>query len=144
MQFNLCWYLSSHFIRRIYMIPKELYYTKDHEWTRIEGKIAIIGITDYAQDSLGEITFAELPSIGKQFSQHGQIAVVESSKAASDVYSPLAGKVIEVNSVLATKPELINQSCYGDGWLCKIEVSEPAGVKNLMNASQYEEYIKGL
>jgi glycine cleavage system H protein len=126
------------------MVPQNLYYTKDHEWARINGDTAVIGITDYAQQSLGEITFIELPAVKKQVKVHDIVAVVESSKAASDVYSPLAGSVLEVNSELGTKPELINQDCYKTGWICKIKISEPAGMKNLLNSVQYEEYLKSL
>lgn len=123
------------------MAPENLLYTKDHEWAEIKGDVAIIGITDYAQHSLGEITFVELPVAGKQLNVHDVAAVVESSKAASDVYSPLKGQVAQVNDELSSKPELINQDCYKTGWLCKLKVSKP-DTKHLMNASQYEEYLK--
>jgi len=123
------------------MAPENLLYTKDHEWAEIKGDVAIIGITDYAQHSLGEITFVELPVAGKQLNVHDVAAVVESSKAASDVYSPLKGQVAQVNDELSSKPELINQDCYKTGWLCKLKVAAP-DTKHLMNASQYEEYLK--
>ncbi|MFA5291422.1 MAG: glycine cleavage system protein GcvH [Phycisphaerae bacterium] len=123
------------------MAPENLFYTKDHEWAEINGDVATIGITDYAQHSLGEITFVELPAIKKQVKAHDVLAVVESSKAASDVYSPLAGEVVQVNDELSSKPELINQDCFKTGWICKLKVSKP-DTKNLMNASQYEEYLK--
>ena len=126
------------------MIPKNLYYTKDHEWAQINGDTATVGITDYAQHSLGEITFVELPAVKKQLKIHDIVAVVESSKAASDVYSPLAGQVTEVNSELETKPELINQDCYKAGWICKIKIFDLAGTKNLLNAAAYEEYLKSI
>jgi glycine cleavage system H protein len=126
------------------MIPEKLYYTKDHEWAKIEGDSAVVGITDHAQESLGEVTFVELPAVGKSIVQHGQIGTVESSKAASDIYSPVAGTVTQVNEKLESEPELINKDCYGAGWICKMTVSEPAGFKNLMNAKQYDEYLKGL
>jgi glycine cleavage system H protein len=125
------------------MIPQNLYYTKDHEWAQINGDTATIGITDYAQQSLGEITFIELPAVKKQVKVHDIAAVVESSKAASDVYSPLAGTVLEVNSELGTKPELINQDCYKAGWICKIKIAQP-DTKHLMSAAQYDEYLKSL
>jgi glycine cleavage system H protein len=123
------------------MIPKDLFYTKDHEWAEIKDDVATIGITDYAQHSLGEITFVELPAVKKQLKVHDIVAVVESSKAASDVYSPIAGQVIAINDELSSKPEEINQDCYNDGWICKLKVSKP-DTKHLMNASQYEKYLK--
>jgi glycine cleavage system H protein len=126
------------------MIPKGLLYTKDHEWAKIEGDIAIIGITDHAQNQLGELTFVELPDVGKEIKQKGELAVVESSKAASDVYSPVTGKVTEVNAALQSKPEIVNDDCYGAGWICKIQVTDKATTKNLMDTAQYEEYLKGL
>ena len=126
------------------MVVKGLLYTKDHEWAKIEGDIVIIGITDHAQNQLGELTFVELPDVGKEVKQKGELAVVESSKAASDVYSPVTGKVIEVNKALQTKPEIVNDECYGTGWICKIRVTDKATTENLMDAAQYEEYLKGL
>jgi glycine cleavage system H protein len=126
------------------MIPENLYYTKDHEWAKIESDSAVVGITDHAQEALGEVTFVELPQVGKSLVQHGQIGSVESSKAASDIYSPLAGTVTAANEKLESEPELINKDCYGAGWICKMKVSDAAGVKNLMNAKQYSEYIEGL
>jgi glycine cleavage system H protein len=125
------------------MAPANLFYTKDHEWAEIKGDTAIIGISDHAQHSLGEITFVELPAMKKKLNVHDVTAVVESSKAASDVYSPLAGEVAEVNEELSSKPELINQDCYNAGWLCKLKVSNP-DTKHLMNAAQYEEYLKSI
>lgn len=124
------------------MVPENLYYTKDHEWAQIEGEVATIGITDYAQQSLGEVTFVELPSAEKQVKVHDTLAAVESSKAASDVYSPLAGEVTDVNDALSSQPELINQDCYKSGWICKIKITQPNEAKSLMNAATYEEYLK--
>ncbi len=123
------------------MTPANLFYTKDHEWAEINGSTATIGITDYAQHSLGEITFVELPAMNKKFNVHDALAVVESSKAASDVYSPLAGEVSAVNEELSSKPELINQDCFKAGWICKLKIASP-DTKHLMNAAQYEEYLK--
>jgi glycine cleavage system H protein len=125
------------------MVPKDLLYTKDHEWAEIKDNVATIGITDYAQHSLGEITFVELPAVKKQLKVHDIISVVESSKAASDVYSPVAGHVIAINDELSSKPEEINQDCYNAGWICKLKVTKP-DTKNLMNAAQYEEYLKSI
>jgi glycine cleavage system H protein len=126
------------------MVPEGLLYTKDHEWAKVEGKAATIGISDYAQEQLGELVFVELPKVGGEFAQSKELAVVESSKAASDVYAPVAGKVTLVNIQLESKPELINQDCYGAGWICKMEVTDEAALKNLMDSKQYEEYVKGL
>jgi glycine cleavage system H protein len=126
------------------MVVKGLLYTKDHEWARVDGDIAAVGITDHAQNQLGELTFVELPEVGNEVKQKGELGVVESSKAASDVYSPVAGKVIEVNTELETSPELINKDCYGGGWICKVWITDKATTKNLMDAKQYEEYLKGL
>jgi glycine cleavage system H protein len=126
------------------MVVKGLLYTQEHEWAKMEGDIATIGITDHAQNQLGELTFVELPDVGKEVRQKGELGVVESSKAASDVYSPVTGKVTEVNKALESKPELINGDCYGAGWICKMRITDKASIKNLMDAGQYEEYLKGL
>ncbi len=126
------------------MAVEGLLYTKDHEWAKIEADIATVGITDYAQLMLGELVFVELPAIGKEFAGHDELAVVESTKAASDVYSPVAGKVTEVNSELESKPELINQDCYNAGWICKLQITDTKSVEKLMDSKQYEEYISKL
>lgn len=126
------------------MVVEGLFYTKEHEWVKIEGETAIMGITDYAQEQLGEITFVELPTTDKEFELHDELAVVESSKAASDIYSPAAGKVIEVNAALESEPELINQDCYNSGWICKLAITDRKSAEDLMDAKQYEEYLKGL
>ena len=125
------------------MVPEKLYYTQEHEWAKIDGAIATVGITEHAQESLGEVTYVELPKIGQTLLQHGILGAVESSKAASDIYSPAAGTVTEVNEKLSSEPELINEDCYGRGWICKIRVSEPGALKNLMDAKKYEDYLKG-
>ena len=126
------------------MIAEGLLYTKDHEWAKIEGNTATVGITDYAQQMLGEITYVELPAVGKEFRSHDEMAVVESSKSAGDVYSPVTGTVSEVNTALESKPELVNDDCYGSGWLCKLTITDTKSIENLMNTKQYEEYLKGL
>jgi glycine cleavage system H protein len=105
--------------------------------------MAIIGITDYAQEMLGEITYVELPKLDKEVEAGDDLAVVESSKAASDVYAPVAGRVVEVNPELETRPELINEDCYDTGWICRMETSKNAA-SGLMSASEYEEFLKGL
>ncbi len=126
------------------MVVEGLLYTRDHEWAKVEGKVATVGITDYAQQMLGEITFVELPSVDKEARPHDEIGMVESSKSASDVYSPVAGKVIEVNSQLESRPELVNEACYEAGWICRIEITDEKPPAELMDAKQYEEYLKGL
>jgi glycine cleavage system H protein len=124
------------------MIVEGLLYTKQHEWTRVEGDIATIGITDYAQMMLGEIVFVELPTVGTEVRSDSEIAVVESTKAASDIFSPVTGKVTTVNSALESEPELINKDCYNSGWICKIEIADDTSLEALLNAEQYKQYVK--
>ncbi len=126
------------------MVIEGLLYTKNHEWARIDADVATIGITDYAQQMLGELVFVELPAIGKEFAGHDELAIVESTKAASDIYSPVAGKVIEVNGELESQPELINQDCYNAGWICKLQITDTKSVESLMDSKQYEEYLLNL
>ena len=125
------------------MVIEGLLYTKDHEWARIDADVATIGITDYAQQMLGELVFVELPDIGRECDGHDELAVVESTKAANDIYSPVAGKVIEVNDELESRPELINQDCYSAGWICKLQITDIKSVESLMDSKQYEEYLAG-
>lgn len=125
------------------MIVEGLLYTKQHEWARVEGDIATIGITDYAQMMLGEIIFVELPTVGTEVRSDSEIAVVESAKAASDIFSPVTGKVTAVNSALESEPELINKDCYNAGWICKIEIADDTSLEALLNAEQYKQYVKG-
>jgi glycine cleavage system H protein len=126
------------------MVVEGLLYTKEHEWAKVEGNTVTIGITDYAQEQLGEVTFVELPEVGKELEQNDELGVVESSKAASDIYSPVTGKVIEVNTELESSPELINEDCYKGGWLCKIELSDTGSLDSLMDEKKYEAYLKEL
>lgn len=125
------------------MIVEGLLYTKQHEWARVEGDIATIGITDYAQMMLGEIIFVELPAVGTEVRSDSEIAVVESTKAASDIFSPVTGKVTAVNSALESEPELINKDCYNAGWICKIKIADGTSLESLLNAEQYKQYVKG-
>ena len=125
-------------------IPSNLFYTKDHEWARIEDKIAYVGITDYAAHALGDITFVELPKINETLKQTGHCATVESVKAASDVYAPLSGKVLTVNTQLAMNPELINQSAYEQGYFFSMEFSNAAEKAALMDAASYQKYVEEL
>lgn len=117
--------------------PSELKYTKTHEWVRLEGDVAVVGITDFAQDALGDVVFVDLPQTGKAVEAGSAVAVVESVKTASDIYAPLSGEIIEVNSALSDKPELINQSPYAEGWLFKMKVN-PADVNGLLSAEEYQ------
>jgi glycine cleavage system H protein len=123
-------------------VPEGLLYTKEHEWTKIEGDTAIVGITDYAQHQLGDIVYVELVEVGKEVKQMERIGTVESVKAVSDIYSPLSGTVIEVNDSLKDNPELINQDPYGKGWMVKLKIRDISETKNLMKAGDYEKYVK--
>ncbi|MEG6522258.1 glycine cleavage system protein GcvH [Desulfotomaculum sp. 1211_IL3151] len=123
-------------------LQADLKYTKDHEWVKVEGNRAIIGITDYAQDSLGDIVFVELPSAGEAVEAAESFGVVESVKTASDLYSPVSGKVLEVNEGLADAPELVNQEPYGKGWMIIVELDNPAELDDLMNAEQYQSMVE--
>lgn len=125
-------------------IPENLLYTKEHEWVRIEGKNAVIGIDDYAQSSLGEVTYVEIPKAGSQLTQFKEFGTVESVKAASDVYAPLSGKIIKVNDEIVKSPEIINKSPYEKGWFIMIEVANESEKANLLPAPVYKEYLKGL
>ena len=122
-------------------VPGDLKYSKEHEWVRVDGKVAIIGITDHAQSQLGDIVFVELPKVGADAKFMKTVGVVESVKAASDIYSPLTGKVVAVNDALAKAPETINTDCYGSGWMVKIELSSPAELDGLMNGPAYQQFI---
>lgn len=126
------------------MVIEELLYTQEHEWAKVKGDTVTIGITHHAQEMLGEITFVELPAIGKEVKQKDELAVVESSKAASDVYSPVTGTVTEVNSNLESTPEQINQDCYDAGWICKLKITDTASIDSLMDSETYEEFLKSL
>ncbi len=124
-------------------IPEDLRYTKDHEWLRIEEEfIVVCGITDHAQEMLTDIVFVELPEVDLEISKGEQIAVVESVKAVSDVYSPVSGRIIEVNNELEDAPELINSSPYEDGWLFKIEIKDQNEIDELMDSDEYTEHVE--
>jgi glycine cleavage system H protein len=124
-------------------IPEELRYTENHEWARLEDDGSIrIGITDYAQDSLGDIVFVDLPDVGAAITAGGPFAEVESTKSVSDVYGPVSGSVQKVNELLADTPEIINQDPYGDGWFVLITPEEGASIDNLMDAAAYRTFIE--
>jgi len=120
-------------------VPNDLYYAKTHEWLRIDDNTATVGITDFAQNQLSDITFVELPDVGREVEAGDEVAVVESVKAASDIYSPVAGTVVEVNVDLEDSPDMINASPYDAGWLFKIELRKEEDVDNLMSAEEYAE-----
>lgn len=122
-------------------IPKELKYSKDHEWVKVEGNLVTIGISDYAQSQLGDVVFVELPEAGSELSAGAGMAVVESVKAVSDVYAPISGKVVESNDALADAPELINQEPYDGGWIAKIEITDMTELEKLLDSATYEELV---
>ena len=122
--------------------PDDLKYTKEHEWVRVKGSVATVGITNWAQDQLGEIVFVELPEEGEEIEKDDTFGVVESTKSVNDLYVPMSGSVVEVNDPILDSPEIINEDCYGEGWLIRIEVSNKEELGELMSAEQYEAYIK--
>lgn len=124
------------------MIPENLKYSKDHEWVKAAGKIATVGITHHAQDQLGDVVFVELPQVGAELKAAQDFGVVESVKTVSTLYSPVSGKVTEVNSALADTPEKVNASPYDEAWMIKVELADPGEVNNLLDAKQYGELIK--
>ena len=121
--------------------PEDLKYTKEHEWARVEGNRARVGITDYAQGELGDVVFVELPKVGTRLRQMQPFGVVESVKAVSDLFAPLSGEVVEVNQALAQRPELVNQDPYGEGWMIVLALAEPQELDHLLDARQYEQYL---
>jgi glycine cleavage system H protein len=122
-------------------IPDSLKYTKDHEWIKVEGNVATIGITDFAQSELGDIVYIDITTVGQEVGQHDVFGTVEAVKTVSDLFMPIAGKVIEFNKSLDTAPEKVNSDPYGDGWMVKIEIKDSAEVTALLNATQYKELI---
>jgi glycine cleavage system H protein len=123
-------------------LPNELKYSKEHEWVRVEGNKAYIGITDFAQSELGDIVFVELPETGDELAQNSTFGTVESVKTVSDLYAPVSGTILEVNDSLADSPEKVNESPYGDGWMVVVELKDPAELDTLLSAEQYGEVIK--
>ena len=119
--------------------PTELLYSKEHEWLKLDGDVATIGITDYAQNSLGDIVYVELPKVGAKLEQFGNVGVVESVKAVSDLFTPMSGKVVEINTTLDGDPAAVNREPYGAGWLFKLKLSDPDEAKSLLNAADYEK-----
>jgi glycine cleavage system H protein len=119
-------------------------YTKDHEWISVDGDVGTVGITTYAQEQLGDIVFVELPAVGKAITKGGEAAVVESVKAASDVYAPITGEVVAVNETLSDAPATVNEDAEGKGWFMKVKLKDPKEVDGLMTADQYQEFLKTL
>jgi glycine cleavage system H protein len=120
------------------MVPQELRYTKEHEWVRLDGDIATVGITDYAAHELGDVVFVELPEIGRQVSQLSPVGVIESVKAVSDLFAPVGGEVVETNPELSASPELLNSDPFGAGWMLRIAVSDKSQLDSLLDAAGYE------
>lgn len=119
-------------------------YSKDHEYVRVEGDVATVGITDYAQGQLGDVVYVELPAVGKEVSAGGEAAVVESVKAASEVYAPVTGAVVEINEALSGNPAMVNEAAMGAGWFMKIRLSDAAELEKLMSEAEYADYLKTL
>jgi len=124
-------------------IPEDLHYSKDHEWVRVEGDVAVVGITDYAQNSLGDVVYVELPKVGEQFAANEPFGSVESVKAVSEVFSPVTGEVAGANESLNDEPEKVNQDPYGEGWMIRMKLSNPGEVDSLLTAAEYEDFTKG-
>ena len=123
------------------MIPEDLRYHKEHEWVRLDGQKVTLGISDFAQDALGDVVFVDLPKVDAELTANQEIGEVESTKATSSLYSPVSGKILQVNDELQDHPEYLNQDPYGKGWIVVIELTNPADVEALMTASQYEEFL---
>ena len=124
-------------------VPAELRYSSDHEWVRTDGNVVTIGITEYAQDSLGDVVFVEVPEVGMDVTAGESFTEVESTKSVSDIYAPVSGSVAAVNDVLAQQPELLNSDPYGEGWICSIEMSDPSQLDGLMDAAAYTALTEG-
>jgi len=125
------------------MFP-DYYYTKDHEWIKVEGGQGLVGITDFAQKQLGDLVFIELPAVGTRLAARQKLGTIESVKAVSDVYCPVAGEVVAVNKDLEPAPELVNQDPHGKGWILRVKIADKADLGGLMNAAEYEKYLAGL
>ena len=124
-------------------LPADVKYTKDHEWAKLSGDIVTIGINDYAQDQLGEIVFVELPEVGDVFSEGDEFGSVESVKAVSEMYIPISGEIVEINETLEDAPELVNESCYDNGWIIKVKPATVSELDNLMDKPAYLDMLKG-
>jgi glycine cleavage system H protein len=123
-------------------VPEDLHYSKDHEWVRVEGEVGTIGITDYAQDSLGDVVYVELPKAGETFEAHESFGSVESVKAVSEIFTPVGGEITEVNEALHDEPEKVNTDPYNEGWMIRIRMKNPGEVDSLLTAAEYEDFTK--
>ena len=123
------------------MVPSDLRYTKDHEWVRVDGDEAVVGITDYATNQLGDIVFVELPDVGRTLAQFGAFGVVESVKAVSDLFAPISGEVTQSNDALAAAAELVNSDPYGEGWMIRVKLADPTEIDGLLDSSAYDALI---
>jgi glycine cleavage system H protein len=123
-------------------VPEELHYSKDHEWIRVEGDVGTIGITDHAQNALGDVVYVELPKASESFSAHEAFGSVESVKAVSEIFTPVSGEVTEINESLQDEPEKVNNDPYGDGWLIRMRMSNKGEVDSLLSAAEYEDFTK--
>lgn len=126
------------------MTPDDRQYTSEHEWVRLDGDTAVVGITEFAQDQLGDVVYVELPEVGSAVTQGGGFGTIDSVKTASDLYAPVTGEVVAVNEALSETPEKVNSDPYGEGWMIRISPSDPGQLNSLMSAAEYEEYIRGL
>jgi glycine cleavage system H protein len=124
------------------MYPTEYLYSKEHEWVRVQDDICVLGITEFAQQELGEVVYVELPEVGQVFDTDQEIGTIESVKAVAEVYTPVAGEIVEINDSVVDDPELLNEDPHTEGWLVKVRFSSAADLKALMSAEQYEEYVK--
>jgi glycine cleavage system H protein len=124
------------------MYPTEYLYSREHEWVRVEEDVCVLGITEFAQQELGEVVFVELPEAGQVFDSNDEVGTIESVKAVAEIYTPVAGEVVEVNGAIEDDPELLNEDPHGEGWLLKIRFSSADDLKSLMTAEQYEEYAR--
>jgi glycine cleavage system H protein len=123
-------------------VPEDLHYSKDHEWIRVEGDVGTIGITDHAQNSLGDVVYVELPKVGESFAAHESFGSVESVKAVSEIFTPVGGEITEVNESLQDEPEKVNSDPYNEGWMIRVRMSNPGEVDSLLNAVEYEDFTK--
>ena len=124
--------------------PIDRKYTKEHEWIKIDGETVILGITNFAQDQLTDVVFVELPEVGKQIEQNGNLCVVESVKSVSDIFSPISGEIVEVNKKLVNSPALINNDPFEDGWIVKLKVKDEKDLEQLMTAEEYDKFLTGI
>ena len=126
------------------MVPSNFKFSKDHEWVRVEGDVAVVGVSDFAQKHLGDVVYVDLPAIGAKLAVHQTIGTIESVKAVSEVFSPVSGEVVETNGGLADSPEAINRDPYGEGWILKVKMANAGDLEALMSSSDYEKYLEGL